>query len=113
MAIDDYTGSIVTAYEVNAGPLQKQSSLKAPARRREAVAGPGVKTVAVRWEFVSKTAFQGFTTDFEAVGFWGSFDFTMPDSGVTEKYRFVNYTPDVGQVNKFAAEATLARWNGI
>jgi len=113
MAINDYAQWIRSDMSEQFRQPALQSGDAYPSHRVAEIPGPEMRTVPLIWRFITESVFQSFMSDFIAVGFFASFDFTVPGDGAAAKYRFTSMTQTAVSSSQWTMTATLERWNGV
>lgn len=111
MALDDYCVSFV--YTKTGGPIQRLSSVSAPAIQRAIVQGVSPTEYRVVWNITSVTEAQALIGEFEAVGFTRAVDWTAPDENASAKFRFTAFSPSFVSPQLAIITATLRRFQGV
>jgi hypothetical protein len=113
MAVDDYSQWIRLSINQNARRVALNSDESLPSVRVSEVPGPELETVQVVWRFVQQDVFQDFLDDFYLVGYFASFDFTVPGAGSARKHRFTSISQTADSSSQWTVTATLERFNGV
>ncbi len=110
MALDDYCVALV--YTVTTAPIQRTSTVPAPAVQSAVVAGPSPVSYDVRWDFGVIATAKLLVAEFEAVGFTKAVAWTPP-GGTLGNYRFTSFRPTFRDVAFASITATLSLYPGV